>query len=73
MLAYTLIGGAFAGMILTLVFLPAMYSIWFKIKQPDNLTINGSKRPMSPQIYITVSRGHALACERHDKQSLLQW
>jgi len=30
-LAYTLIGGTFAGTILTLVFLPAMYSIWFKI------------------------------------------
>ncbi|WP_186162542.1 efflux RND transporter permease subunit [Burkholderia gladioli] len=33
-LAYTLIGGTFAGTFLTLVFLPAMYSIWFKIK-PD--------------------------------------
>ncbi|MCC8628929.1 efflux RND transporter permease subunit [Xanthomonas vesicatoria] len=33
-LAYTLIGGTLAGTILTLVFLPAMYSIWFKIR-PD--------------------------------------
>ncbi|MGH8158206.1 MAG: efflux RND transporter permease subunit [Rhodanobacter sp.] len=31
-LAYTLIGGTFAGTVLTLVDLPAMYSIWFKIK-----------------------------------------
>ncbi|MGN6083901.1 efflux RND transporter permease subunit [Trinickia sp.] len=31
-LAYTLIGGTFAGTILTLVFLPAMYSIWFTIR-----------------------------------------
>lgn len=31
-LAYTLIGGTFAGTILTLVCLPAMYSIWFKIR-----------------------------------------
>lgn len=31
-LAYTLIGGTFAGTVLTLVFLPAMYAIWFKIK-----------------------------------------
>jgi len=30
-LAYTLIGGTLAGTVLTLVFLPAMYSIWFKI------------------------------------------
>ena len=34
-LAYTLIGGTLAGTILTLVFLPAMYSIWFKIR-PGN-------------------------------------
>jgi len=31
-LAYTLIGGAFGGTILTLVFLPALYAIWSKIK-----------------------------------------
>jgi multidrug efflux pump subunit AcrB len=34
-LAYTLIGGTFAGTVLTLVFLPAMYSIWFRIR-PGN-------------------------------------
>ncbi|WP_134706211.1 efflux RND transporter permease subunit [Rahnella sp. CJA17(1/100)] len=33
-LAYTLIGGTFGGTIITLVFLPAMYAIWFRI-QPD--------------------------------------
>lgn len=31
-LAYTLIGGTFAGTILTLGFLPAMYAIWFRIR-----------------------------------------
>lgn len=31
-LAYTLIGGTFAGTALTLVFLPAMYAIWFGIR-----------------------------------------
>jgi multidrug efflux pump subunit AcrB len=31
-LAYTLIGGTFAGTVLTLVCLPALYAIWFKIK-----------------------------------------
>ncbi|KMK81501.1 efflux RND transporter permease subunit [Pectobacterium brasiliense] len=34
-LAYTLIGGTFGGTIITLVFLPAMYAIWFKIR-PEN-------------------------------------
>ncbi|WP_079433899.1 efflux RND transporter permease subunit [Zoogloea sp. LCSB751] len=36
-LAYTLIGGTFAGTILTLVFLPAVYSIWFKIRPAYSL------------------------------------
>ena len=31
-LAYTMIGGTLAGTVLTLVFLPAMYAIWFKIR-----------------------------------------
>ncbi|UZE25631.1 efflux RND transporter permease subunit [Pseudomonas sp. B21-056] len=34
-LAYTLIGGTLVGTVMTLVFLPAMYAIWFKIR-PDN-------------------------------------
>jgi multidrug efflux pump subunit AcrB len=33
-LAYTLIGGTFGGTLVTLVFLPAMYALWFRIK-PD--------------------------------------
>jgi multidrug efflux pump subunit AcrB len=33
-LAYTLIGGTLAGTMMTLVFLPAMYAIWFKIHPP---------------------------------------
>lgn len=36
-LAYTLIGGTLAGTVLTLVFLPAMYSIWFKIRSAPSL------------------------------------
>ncbi|MBQ4777060.1 efflux RND transporter permease subunit [Pectobacterium versatile] len=36
-LAYTLIGGTLGGTIMTLVLLPAMYAIWFKIR-PDNQT-----------------------------------
>ncbi|MFJ4455988.1 efflux RND transporter permease subunit [Pseudomonas sp. NPDC089392] len=36
-LAYTLIGGTFVGTIMTLVFLPAMYSIWFKIRPKSRM------------------------------------
>jgi multidrug efflux pump subunit AcrB len=38
-LAYTLIGGTLAGTVLTLVFLPAMYSIWFRIKPASSLAL----------------------------------
>ena len=31
-LTYTLIGGTFGGTVLALVFLPALYAIWFRIK-----------------------------------------
>ena len=31
-LAYTPIGGTAVGTVLTLVFLPALYSIWFRVK-----------------------------------------
>lgn len=39
-LAYTLIGGTLGGTLITLVFLPAMYAIWFRIRpdQPAPLT-----------------------------------
>jgi multidrug efflux pump len=33
-LAYTLIGGIFGGTFLTLLFLPAMYVLWFRVKRP---------------------------------------
>ncbi|PNG26774.1 efflux RND transporter permease subunit [Methylocella silvestris] len=33
-LAYTLIGGTAAGTLLVLVFLPALYAIWFKVRPP---------------------------------------
>jgi Cu/Ag efflux pump CusA len=32
-MAYTLIGGTAVGTVLTLIFLPALYSIWFGVKR----------------------------------------
>ena len=40
-LAYTLIGGTLAGTVLTLVFLPATYAIWFKIGTPASTARRG--------------------------------
>lgn len=44
-LAYTLIGGTFGGTIITLVFLPAMYAIWFRIR-PDERKDAGHQATM---------------------------
>ncbi|KRA60121.1 multidrug transporter [Caulobacter sp. Root655] len=42
-MAYTLIGGTIGGTVLTLVFLPALYAMWFRIKDPglDTAKANG--------------------------------
>ncbi|WP_454726220.1 MULTISPECIES: efflux RND transporter permease subunit [Cupriavidus] len=48
-LAYTLIGGTFAGTILTLVFLPAMYAIWFRIRPGNAL---GARRDRHAQAQL---------------------
>lgn len=45
-LAYTLIGGTFGGTVITLVFLPAMYAIWFKIR-PGEQKFAEEKTPAS--------------------------
>jgi multidrug efflux pump subunit AcrB len=37
-LAYVLIGGVGVGTVLTLLFLPALYAIWFKVRQPRAAT-----------------------------------
>ncbi|AXA31746.1 MULTISPECIES: efflux RND transporter permease subunit [Klebsiella] len=44
-LAYTLIGGTLGGTIITLVFLPAMYAIWFRIRpeKPKDLEHQASE------------------------------
>lgn len=42
-LAYTLIGGTFVGTIITLVFLPAMYAIWFRIRASKQEQGEGAK------------------------------
>lgn len=42
-LAYTLIGGTFGGTLMTLIFLPAMYSIWFRIRANAKATHHSTK------------------------------
>jgi multidrug efflux pump subunit AcrB len=41
-MAYTLIGGTAGGTVLTLVFLPAAYAIWFKVRPPGHKATEGA-------------------------------
>ena len=41
-MAYVLIGGVGVGTVLTLLFLPALYAIWFKVKHPHAATEEGA-------------------------------
>ncbi|MNQ30288.1 Nickel and cobalt resistance protein CnrA [compost metagenome] len=59
-LAYTLIGGTFAGTVLTLVFLPAMYSIWFRIT-PDS----GSRSVEADLAWTGITGGQTLPHSTH--------
>ncbi len=47
-MAFTLIGGTLGGTILTLVFLPALYALWYRIGPPDQST-SSSIAPSSPE------------------------
>ncbi|TCM12723.1 multidrug efflux pump subunit AcrB [Novosphingobium sp. PhB165] len=54
-LAYTLIGGTLGGTILTLVFLPALYALWFKIRPPQD-----EDRSAVPHMDHTAEAGELL-------------
>ena len=43
-LAYVLIGGVGVGTLLTLLFLPALYSLWFRVKRGDAQPAPGNGR-----------------------------
>jgi multidrug efflux pump subunit AcrB len=47
-LAFTLIGGTIGGTALTLVFLPSLYAIWYKIKPSHERTESPQRTPSPP-------------------------
>jgi len=55
-LAYTLIGGTLAGTVSTLVFLPAMYAIWCRIKPVHESAMPGLQRPAQAWIGVSSQR-----------------
>ena len=49
-MAYAMMGGIIVGTVLTLLFLPALYVAWFRIKEPEPATDNTDENPLCPRI-----------------------
>jgi multidrug efflux pump subunit AcrB len=54
-MAYAMMGGIIMGTMLTLLFLPALYVAWFRIKQPQCATDNTQENPFSPELQAALS------------------
>ena len=54
-LAYTLIGGTAVGTVLTLVFLPALYAIWFRVRPPPAGNLDSAEQPTGNQMPLSAS------------------
>jgi multidrug efflux pump len=48
-MAYAMMGGIIMGTMLTLLFLPALYVAWFRIKEPEPATENDHEDPIAPE------------------------
>jgi multidrug efflux pump subunit AcrB len=49
-MAYAMMGGIIVGTILTLLFLPALYVAWFRIKAPEQAAHNNRENPNAPEL-----------------------
>ncbi len=50
-MAYAMMGGIIVGTVLTLLFLPALYVAWFRIKEPESAANN----PLAPELQGDLS------------------
>src|SRR4029450_14117577 len=61
-MAYAMMGGIIVGTVLTLLFLPALYVAWFRIKEPAPATDKTRGNPLAPEMQA-VSSTEAPRCE----------
>jgi hypothetical protein len=57
-MAYAMMGGIIVGTMLTLLFLPALYVAWFRIKEPESAPDHHREKPNSPGIMSTLLSMH---------------
>jgi multidrug efflux pump len=58
-MAYAMMGGIIVGTVLTLLFLPALYVAWFRIKEPARATHNPRENPTAPEMQTDLSAADA--------------
>jgi multidrug efflux pump subunit AcrB len=49
-MAYAMMGGIIVGTMLTLLFLPALYVAWFRIKEPEPTIASAHDNPLAPEL-----------------------
>ena len=54
-MAYAMMGGIIVGTVLTLLFLPALYVAWFRIKEPEPATEITHENPLAPKLQAGLS------------------
>ena len=54
-MAYAMMGGIIVGTVLTLLFLPALYVAWFRIKEPAPATDSTHENPLAPEMQAVSS------------------
>jgi len=54
-MAYAMMGGIIVGTVLTLLFLPALYVAWFRVKEPAPSTDSTHENPLAPEMHAAAS------------------
>jgi multidrug efflux pump len=54
-MAYAMMGGISVGTMLMLLFLPALYVAWFRIKEPEPATDNHREKPIATEFQPDLS------------------
>jgi multidrug efflux pump len=54
-MAYAMMGGIIVGTLLTLLFLPALYVAWFRIKAQEPVTAHNHESPIAPGLQTDLS------------------
>jgi hypothetical protein len=60
-MAYTLIGGTAVGTVLILVFLPALYAIWFRVRPLPAESLDSAEQPTRHKTTLNASPSVATA------------